>query len=569
MIKLEKEKEVELNLIKYKKITNIISITRLILALIVIVFVICLFSLNEYILYSILSLLSFIILIIFILLTNKYYSIYNLYIKKKKVYESHHKRRNLDLSLFHDTGAEFINKDDYKISDLDLFGKNSLFQYLNVAKSYHGRKLLAKQLTDPDVKSKDFTTSVNYFASNEDSLEIEASLLRFNDSAFGIRSEDIISILNSKIKFKPIFILPLMSFILMIAYLFLIIFLNFPIPYISIFFLTNLALSLLCYKNDVFYAPSTKYHTMLLAYKELVETILKLDIKDIYVNKFIDEIKPELLSLNDSIKLFSLLSMRNNIIFKILFNALCIFDFISILSFNHLVNKNYNLNLIFKNTAIIECIISLAIAGLDNETYTIPTSSDFIEFEELTHPLVKNCVSNSLKMEKGIILTGSNMSGKTTFMRTVGINQVLYMAGGIVLAKMYKAPRCHIYTSLRCNDMLNEGVSTFYAEILRMKLMNKKIKEEKALLLVDEIFKGTNQEERLEASFKVIDLFNKYNASFIISTHDNQLCSSNNILNYHFNEEYNNDKISFDYKIKSGICESKNAMYLLKLAEIL
>ena len=185
------------------------------------------------------------------------------------------------------------------------------------------------------------------------------------------------------------------------------------------------------------------------------------------------------------------------------------------------------------------------------------------------HPLVKNCVANSFNLDGGVILTGSNMSGKTTFIRTLGVAQTLYNAKGLIPAKEYQSTNLNIYTSLRANDMLSEGISTFYAEILRMKKINQAIKDEKALIFIDEIFKGTNANDRINASLKVIEKLNKYNQLFVITTHDFELCDADNILNYHFNEEYNDDKISFDYKIKEGKCETKNAIYLLKMADII
>ena len=117
--------------------------------------------------------------------------------------------------------------------------------------------------------------------------------------------------------------------------------------------------------------------------------------------------------------------------------------------------------------------------------------------------------------------------------------------------------------------MLSEGISTFYAEILRMKDINSAIKDKKNLILVDEIFKGTNAIERISASNQVIDKLKLNNQLFIISTHDFELCNANNISNYHFNETYIDDKISFDYKIKEGKSETKNAIYLLKMANII
>ena len=213
-------------------------------------------------------------------------------------------------------------------------------------------------------------------------------------------------------------------------------------------------------------------------------------------------------------------------------------------------------------------MISLANIGIDNEVYTKPVNGE-LNANMMYHPLVNNCVANSFSLTGGVILTGSNMSGKTTFIRTLGIAQTLYNAKGLIPAVEFKSTNLNIYTSLRANDMLSEGISTFYAEILRMKKINHAIKEEKTLVLIDEIFKGTNATDRIDASLKVIDKLNSYKQLFIITTHDFELCDANNILNYHFNEEYNDDKISFDYKIKEGKCETKNAIYLLKMADII
>ena len=224
-----------------------------------------------------------------------------------------------------------------------------------------------------------------------------------------------------------------------------------------------------------------------------------------------------------------------------------------------------------KKKIIIEELVErdLAIIGMDNEIYCIPTISNEIKFIDIYHPLVNNCVPNSLTINEGIILTGSNMSGKTTFMRTLGLAQTLYNAGGIIPAKSFSSSNLDIYTSLRANDMLSEGISTFYAEILRMKKINNAIKENKCLILVDEIFKGTNTNDRINASSQVVDKLNSFKQLFIISTHDFELCELSNIKNFHFNEEYIDDKISFDYKIKPGKSETKNAIYLLKMADII
>jgi DNA mismatch repair ATPase MutS len=312
-----------------------------------------------------------------------------------------------------------------------------------------------------------------------------------------------------------------------------------------------------------------KYYELSKAYLNVSKTILNLDYDDPYYNSLKETINSNIKPLKNMEGLYLTLSSRRNLIFNLLLNIFA-YDFFLSLVYNFKVKKVTDLTNLFESVAKIEVIASFAIIGIDNEIYSIPEEDNNIEAKDIYHPLVKNCVSNDFKLEGGVILTGSNMSGKTTFMRTIGINQVLFNAGGLVCAKSFKSLYLPIYTSLRANDMLKEGISTFYAEILRMKKANEGIKEGKSLILIDEIFKGTNAYERISASFKVIDKFNEYKALFIISSHDFELCEAKNILNYHFSEYYNDDnKIAFDYKIKEGKCETKNALYLLKMANII
>jgi len=182
-------------------------------------------------------------------------------------------------------------------------------------------------------------------------------------------------------------------------------------------------------------------------------------------------------------------------------------------------------------------------------------------------------VANDLSMQNEIlIITGSNMSGKTTFLRTIGVNLVLCYNGARVIAEEFSASIMEICSSMRIVDDLGKGISTFYAEILKIKKIIDKAEEgPNMIFLIDEIFRGTNSVDRIAGAKNVINNLKNSGAIGAISTHDlelSQLDDGKRILNYHFDDQYDGDKITFDYKIKKGASTSTNARNLMKLAGI-
>ncbi len=570
MLEFKGEERVKQEIERLSKITKGISLLRLVFAINLIIWVICLFSLENYVLYGVLASISAIVMFSFIFFTNRFFKELNLNKKKAKVYLLHHKRRNLDFSSFVDEGRDYLKKEDYKLADLDIFGPKSLFQYLNVCKTKLGRDSLATQLSNPVKKNQEFTKCIYQMSQSEETLELEAGLMEFDESAKHINYEEFNSIFNHKIQFKPIFILPIVSFLGMIVYFILVLAMGISSYSLIAFVLVNFVLTRVCLKNDIFDLDAFKYYNLCEAYHFLSLRALNLNFKDEHYNELTKSISDSLGNLNKIKKVYLSLSSRRNFLVNFLLNAVAVYDIWIILAYNHQIKSIQSLNGLFTAISEIEVMTSFSILGIDNAIVSIPKENSYhIRGEMLYHPLVKNCISNDFLLQGGVVLTGSNMSGKTTFMRTLGVNQILFNAGSIVCAKEFSSEFIPIYTSLRANDMLSEGISTFYAEILRMKKMNEAIQEGKCLILVDEIFKGTNAYERIQASLQVIEKFNQYKVLFIISTHDFELCDAKNILNYHFNEQYIEDKIAFDYKIKEGMCESSNALYLLKMSGII
>lgn len=195
--------------------------------------------------------------------------------------------------------------------------------------------------------------------------------------------------------------------------------------------------------------------------------------------------------------------------------------------------------------------------------------------EDLYHPLlaIDTAQANSVTLKSGItIITGSNMSGKTTFLRTIAVNLVLAYLGAPVCAGRLRASYMKLFTSMRVRDDVAHGISTFYAEILRIKEMADYRKENKPMLcLIDEIFKGTNSADRIVGAKEVITTLAGKNCMTVVSTHDFELCSITDkrgtpAENYHFQEYYEGDELKFDYRIRDGRCTTTNARAILRMA---
>jgi hypothetical protein len=226
----------------------------------------------------------------------------------------------------------------------------------------------------------------------------------------------------------------------------------------------------------------------------------------------------------------------------------------------------------------LEELLSFAVLGRTREvSYPQVTQNERVSVscENMRHPLIApdRVVANDASFKGGtVIITGSNMSGKTTFLRTLGVNLVLAYAGAPVCADSMTADYMKIFTSMRVTDDVSNGISTFYAEILRIKTMVEYKKQGKPMLcLIDEIFKGTNSADRIVGASQVIKKLSDDYSMTIVSTHDFELCDLKDDKgqaadNYHFEEYYEGDQLKFDYKKKNGRCTTTNAMAILKMA---
>lgn len=229
----------------------------------------------------------------------------------------------------------------------------------------------------------------------------------------------------------------------------------------------------------------------------------------------------------------------------------------------------------------LEALNTLANFTMLNPGYTFPTfesnSETLLSSEKLGHPLIpeNQKVANDFEVNPDkdlFLITGSNMAGKSTFLRTVGINLVLAYSGAPVNAESLNTPFYRIFSSININDSLGDGLSHFYAEVKRLRFMLDELEKEDELPLfffVDEIYKGTNNRERFAGSAAFLKEVAGKNGVGMVSTHDLELADLeseiNQLSNWHFSESIADGKMSFEYKLKKGPCPSTNAIKIMEM----
>ncbi|MFD3000279.1 DNA mismatch repair protein MutS [Pontibacter toksunensis] len=229
-----------------------------------------------------------------------------------------------------------------------------------------------------------------------------------------------------------------------------------------------------------------------------------------------------------------------------------------------------------------EALASIAAFQHAHPGYAVPRfSQQQFEFRAaaLAHPLIFSVkpVANDFEMQGAgntMVITGSNMSGKTTFLRTVGINMVMALMGAPACAERMLVAPAQVYTAMRTADNLAENTSSFYAELKRLRMLLELTEQgQPVFYLLDEILKGTNSRDRHLGAMSLIRQLHHRNASGLISTHDLELGAMEeelpgSVQNYSFNSDIIGDEIRFDYKLTPGICRSFNASKLMQLMGI-
>lgn len=521
-------------------------------------------------------LVSFIILVIIHKKVTNKIKRYDNYLTIIKEYED---RTNDNWKNFKETGIEFIDINKDLFYDLDIVGNNSLFQLVNVAKSIGGKRNLANEFNKVNLTEKEILnrqTTVKELTENFDfNIDFQECLLSYKH----IQQNDF-SKLTKKLNVNKSS--NLLSFILNILFSLI----SITTLILSLTNVINVSIFLICFLFNFFfsyiviivnkqdYNPISDCSRKLSNLKPLFDLVNNTSFDSEELIKLQKDINEGKESIDKLANLSSLDSLRVNFISNFIINGL--FPLNSLILSNYkkvITDESVNkINLSIKAIEQLEMLLSLTTIKLikDNSVTPIYTNNTKIDVQDIKHPMLNEnvCIANNFISNDDInIITGSNMSGKSSFMKTIAVNLILANCGSNVCATSFTFTFLRMFTSIKVSDDINKNISTFYGELLRIKNIIDYSKEitYPMIVFIDEIFKGTNYNDRIFGAKEIIKLLSTLNCIVIISTHDFELCQIDNksIYNYHFEERYENGNIIFDYKLLKGQCKTTNARFLM------
>lgn len=490
-----------------------------------------------------------------------------------------------DLSSF-ENGEEFIKHDHPYSYDLDFFGENSLYQSLNRTSTVSGRKILANHLLHilPTKEIEQTQESVKELAPKLDWRQGFLALAKMNPDS--LESYDQLITWSDK---KPVSI---NAFTRFISYLLPIATLAFLGIYLiasssmsgnigGLLFLINLgvlgAFSISIKKELM---DTTKIEKILKQYSFLLEEIEHQS----FSSEKLKNLQSQLIHHNRKASkaihrlaiLFGRMEHVANVFASPILNGLFLYHIHVLIGLsqwrkNHAEDIKEWLNIIGE----IESLNSLANFSYSNPDFVYPklNNNHHLHFEDLGHPLLSKskAVTNSIDFSnhRYFILTGSNMSGKSTFLRTVGVNMVLAGIGAPVYSSKANVHPLPVLVSMRLSDSLTDSESYFYAEVKRLKSIMDQLVSEPCFVLLDEILRGTNSDDKRNGTIEVIRKMAAMQAYGGIATHDLEVCKTSDefpevLTNKRFEVEIVDDELVFDYKLRDGICQNKSASFIMK-----
>ncbi|MFW5774333.1 MAG: MutS-related protein [Tangfeifania sp.] len=486
-----------------------------------------------------------------------------------------------------ENGSDFLDTSHFYSYDLDIFGENSIYQFINRTSTQSGRTKLGEWLKNPYLEKTDIEKRQEavkelsiipnwrlHFLTNgrlfKETKELSDEIKSWSGTILKIGNA-------TKIKWLMILV-PALTFLSIIPAVAG--FTNYPL-YLM---LVVQWLLVFLYRKEVarffdFFGRKTE---LLGKYRQLLEFIEERDFQAPFLVELQQKVnRPEKAShtFQQLKSLVHQFEYRQNIVVNLIVNSLLLWDIRCVYrlwEWHHRHHKK--LTAWLDVIAETDALISLANFAYNQPDYVFPEVHDagfIFDTRQMGHPLLpaEKRVCNDLEItgwSKVLIVTGANMAGKSTFLRTVGVNMVLARMGSPVCAEKMKFTPVKVYTNMRTTDSLLKDESYFFAELKRIKGVLERLENgERILVILDEMLKGTNSIDKLNGSIELIKKLLHLKAVALIATHDLKLSEMEEeypqqVYNKCFEIRIQNDELIFDYKLSDGVTKTMNATFLMK-----
>ncbi len=484
------------------------------------------------------------------------------------------------------SGLQFQDPNHFYSLDIDLFGRGSFFQYINRTAIDEGTFVLAETLKANDITNIELRqNAIKELTTNPEWRQLytaKASLVETETPAIVIINwlKEYKPFISNIMKWIPIAFGVLSAAIITLGALQII-----PVAFIAYWLIFGITITAFYVKKiNNLSAHTTKIKDTFRQYTQLLDLIEN----KVFSSEILKEKQQRIQS--DNIKasqIFGSLSKaldaldnRNNMLSIFLGNGFLLWDIMQSYKIEQWIQSYANkVEDWFDVVSFFDAYNSLGNFAFNHPEFVYPnivSNEAQINAKNIGHPLLdkqKRITSDLLiDNEQFFIVTGANMAGKSTFLRTVSLHIVMANVGLPVCASSSNYNPTKLITSMRTSDSLTDDSSYFFSELTRLKFIVESIKDKSYFIVLDEILKGTNSTDKAIGSRKFVEKLVAGNATGIIATHDLSLCEIEkeleDVKNYFFDAEIVNDELYFDYKLKRGVCQNMNASFLLKKMEI-
>ena len=524
----------------------------------------------------------------FVVFLNRY-----LYFKREKTEVETLVALNIkEISALNGAFLDFESGEVYKdanhafANDIDLFGVGSFFQYINRTVTDAGERYLVALLKENSPKEVVSKQEAIRELSQKPEWRQRFSM-KANLANTEVASETILSWLQSYKCRMPEFIGALSKVFSVISMVLITsVFAGYlSFSYVLLWYFLGLFISSLYVKTvNKLQSDAEKSKATFEQYYYCLEVLEGVDFSSKLLQQKHASLHTDGVSVSQVFKKLSktldALDQRLNLLFAFFANGLFLWDIQQAAKIERWIAlyKNEVVNW-FSVLSFFDAYNSLANFAFNHPTFEFPNITEkegVFQAKDLGHPLLaaSKRITSDFSIDKHgfFIITGANMAGKSTFLRTVSLTVVLANLGLPVCSTSMEYSPVKLLTSMRTSDSLTEDTSYFFSELKRLKFIVDKLQDSNYFIVLDEILKGTNSTDKAIGSLKFVEKLVKTKATGLIATHDLSLCDIEKnypqIENYYFDATIVADELHFDYKLKKGVCQNMNASFLLRKMEI-